>query len=346
MLSQNQCAAVFALFVAAVLCVSGAPPATQSLDEKVRTLQEHLYKKPILHLNMDKWRSLVRTQPRNYSMFVMFTALSSSVNCAICKPAYDEFFILANSYRYAYTDSRLMYFALVDYEEAPAIFQQMNLNTAPILYHFGAKTQGKKKPEQMDFSRHGFDADAMSRFVHDQTEVTIRVLRPPNYAAPVVVLLLALLVLGLLYMKRNNLEFLYNRTCWATICVFITFIFMSGQMWNHIRGPPFVMTNPNSRETSFIHGSTQYQLVAETYIVGILYAVVAFGFIYMNDSAVAQEKTKEEKTSKKSKQLPMLSMPPNAGVLLGLGLVVVFFSFHLSVFRSKYHGYPYSFLFS
>lgn len=45
----------------------------------------------------------------------------------------------------------------VDYEEAPNVFQQMNLNTAPILYHFGPKLQGKKKPEQMDFqvgSRH------------------------------------------------------------------------------------------------------------------------------------------------------------------------------------------------
>ncbi|KAG9464394.1 hypothetical protein GDO78_020005 [Eleutherodactylus coqui] len=30
----------------------------------------------------------------------------------------------------------------------------------------------------------------------------------------------------------------------------------------------------------------------------------------------------------------------------GLGLVVIFFSWLLSVFRSKYHGYPYSFLMS
>lgn len=27
--------------------------------------------------------------------------------------------------------------------------------------------------------------------------------------------------------------------------------------------------------------------------------------------------------------------------LVGLGLVVFFFSFLLSIFRSKYHGYPY-----
>lgn len=50
----------------------------------------------------------------------------------------------------------------------------MNLNTAPILYHFGAKLQGKKKPDQMDFQRHGFDADAMARFVADYTDVQVR----------------------------------------------------------------------------------------------------------------------------------------------------------------------------
>lgn len=67
-------------------------------------------------------------------------------------------------------------------------------------------------------------------------------------------------------MRRNNLDFLYNRTSWALICLCIVFAFMSGQMWNHIHGPPFVMTRSHSRETSFIHGSTQYQVCFLCYI--------------------------------------------------------------------------------
>lgn len=63
------------------------------------------------------------------------------------------------------------------------------------------------------------------------------------------------------------------------------FAFMSGQMWNHIRGPPFVMTHPQTRETSLIHGSTQYQLIAETYIVLALYAGVTAGVVILNDAA-------------------------------------------------------------
>uniref|UniRef100_A0A1I7X6Q7 U1-type domain-containing protein n=1 Tax=Heterorhabditis bacteriophora TaxID=37862 RepID=A0A1I7X6Q7_HETBA len=327
---------------------------------KVKALQELLYRQPVIKMNMDRWKTYVRSQPRNYSMIVMFTALSPGVNCPICKPAYDEFMILANSYRYAHPEQKSLYFGVVDYEDAPQIFQSMNLNTAPILYNFGPKLQGKKKPDQMDFQRHGFDADAMSRFVADMTEVQIRVLRPPNYAAPVVVVLLIGLVLGLLYMKRNNLEFLYNKTSWGLVCLCITFVFLSGQMWNHIRGPPFVMTNPNTRETSFIHGSTQFQLVAETYIVGALYAAVTIGFILLNDAA-------SDSTGDKKKNKPILTIGSNSKgkinilvlyyfitknqmvavmVYVGLGLVVIFFSLLLSIFRSKYRGYPYSFLFS
>uniref|UniRef100_A0A0K0CWK6 Magnesium transporter protein 1 n=1 Tax=Angiostrongylus cantonensis TaxID=6313 RepID=A0A0K0CWK6_ANGCA len=328
---------VVVAFISFVITLCSAAQV-MSLDEKVKTLQDLLFRQPALKMNMDRWRTYVRQQPRNYSMFVMFTALSPGINCPICRPAYEEFMIMANSYRYAHSELKQVYFGVVDYEEAPQIFQSMNLNTAPILYHFGPKLMGKKKPDQMDFQRHGFDADAMARFVAEHTDVHIRILRPPNYAAPVVIVLLLILVLGLLYLKRNNLEFLYNRTSWGLICLCITFVFLSGQMWNHIRGPPFIMNNPQTREASFIHGSAQYQLVAETYIVGALYAAITFGFILLNEAASPSSETTERK---KSSQLSQILL-----AYIGLGFVVVFFSLMLSIFRTKYRGYPYSFLFS
>lgn len=306
-----------------------ADPPRLTLEEKVRTLQESLMKKPAMNLNLDRWKTYVQSSPRNYSMIVMFTVLSPRMNCPICKPAYEEFLILANSYRYAYLHGKSLYFAIVDYEDAPQIFQQLNLNTAPAVYHFPAKG-ARRSQDAMDFQRMGIDADAMAKFVLDRTEIHIRVLRPPNYAAPVVVLLLIMLVLGLLYMRRNNLEFLCNRTFWGVVCLCIVLAFMSGQMWNHIRGPPFVMTHPQTRETSFIHGSTQFQLIAETYIVLLMYAAVSTGMIILNEAA--QPKTDPGKRK-------LLSC-------FGLGMVVVFFSLLLSIFRSKYQGYPYHFLFS
>ncbi|EFP04295.1 hypothetical protein CRE_26607 [Caenorhabditis remanei] len=333
------------LFVLIAVC-----SAQQTLDEKVQNLVDLTTRQSIVKFNMDKWKNLVRMQPRNYSIIVMFTALSPGVNCPICKPAYDEFMIVANSHRYASTESdrRKVFFGIVDYEDAPQIFQQMNLNTAPILYHFGPKLGAKKRPEQMDFQRQGFDADAIGRFVADQTEVQIRVIRPPNYTAPVVIALFILLLLGMLYMKRNSLDFLLNRTMWGFVCLAITFIFMSGQMWNHIRGPPFMITNPQTKEPSFIHGSTQFQLIAETYIVGLLYALVAIGFICVNEAADASNyKEKKGGSGKKTAGVfSLFSIPANTLAIVGLVFICIFFSFLLSVFRAKYRGYPYSFLFS
>lgn len=39
--------------------------------------------------------------------------------------------------------------------------------------------------------------------------------RPPNYSGTIALALLVSLVGGLLYLRRNNLEFIYNKTGWA-----------------------------------------------------------------------------------------------------------------------------------
>jgi len=300
--------------------------SAMTLEDKISNLQDIIYKRPIVPMNLDRWKNYVRSSPRNYSMIIMFTALSTGVNCPICKPAYDEFYILANSYRYGHMSDKALYFGVVEFEENQQIFQQMNLNTAPVIFHFPAKGR-EKRQDQMEFQRFGIDADAMAKFVAERTGIHIHVLRPPNYAAPVVIMLLVMLIMGLLYMRRNNLEFLYNRTFWGLVCVAIVLCFMSGQMWNHIRGPPFFMTHPQTRETSFIHGSTQYQLVSETYIVLGFYGIITAGMVLLLEAP-------ERKDYKKF------------AAFIGIGIVAVFFSLLLSVFRMKYQGYPYHFLFN
>lgn len=50
---------------------------------------------------------------------------------------------------------------------------------------------------------------------------------------------------------------------------FFTLTMISGQMWNHIRSPPFVYRSSNGN-VAYIHGSSQGQFVLETYIVMIL----------------------------------------------------------------------------
>ena len=61
------------------------------LSEKVQQLVELSNKKQVVRLNGNKFRDLVKNSPRNYSMIVMFTALSAQRQCSICKQAHDEY---------------------------------------------------------------------------------------------------------------------------------------------------------------------------------------------------------------------------------------------------------------
>lgn len=56
---------------------------------------------------------------------------------------------------------------------------------------------------------------------------------------------------------------------WGVWALLFCFAMTSGQMWNHIRGPPFMHRNQNG-QTAYIHGSSQGQFVVETYIVMLM----------------------------------------------------------------------------
>ena len=94
-----------------------------SLGEKVQQLVESSAKRPVVRLNGNKFRDYVRNAPRNYSMIVMFTALSAQRQCAICKQASEEYQVVANSYRYSQHYSNKLFFAMVDFDEGPDVFQ-------------------------------------------------------------------------------------------------------------------------------------------------------------------------------------------------------------------------------
>lgn len=225
-------------------------------------------KKPVLKFNAQKFKDFVKQGPRNYSMIIMFTAMAPSRQCVICRHAADEYTIAANSYRYSQAYSNKLFFAMIDFDEGHDVFQLLRLNTAPVFMHFPAK--GKPKAaDTMDIQRVGFNAELIAKWIQERTDIQIRVFRPPNYSGTVAVLMLVSLVGGFLYLRRNNLDFLYNKQLWSMLAVVFCFAMVSGQMWNHIRSPPFVHKSQNGG-VSYIHGSSQGQLVIETYIVMFL----------------------------------------------------------------------------
>jgi len=83
---------------------------SSALTDKVTQLMDLSAKRPVIKLNGNKFRDFVKSAPRNYSIIVMFTALSASRQCAICKQASDEYHLVANSYRYSQFYSNKLFF--------------------------------------------------------------------------------------------------------------------------------------------------------------------------------------------------------------------------------------------
>ncbi|OWR48077.1 putative Tumor suppressor candidate [Danaus plexippus plexippus] len=301
----------------------------KGLEEKVRNLKDMTVKYSMISLNLNRFKEYVRSPPRDYSFVVMFTAMAPSRKCAICQHVYDEYTIVANSFRFSSAYSDKLFFGIVDFDEGSDIFQMLRLNTAPVIMHFPAK--GKPKPaDSMDFERAGIHAEAIAKWIQDRTDVQIRIFRPPNYSGVAVFLVLFIFIAIFLYVRRNNLEFLYNKQMWAIIAVFICFAMVSGQMWNQIRGPPFFHRTKNG--PVYINGGSHGQFVLESYIVAMLNCAVVVGMILMIEAAGGVNG--KDVRAQEGKRRRFYSV-------VGLVLVCVFFSLLLSVFRAKTQGYPY-----
>jgi len=316
---------ILCYIVFALLCF-GHCKKDLTLSERVQQLSDAASKKTVLRFNTEKFKLFVKSTPKNYSVIVMFTALAPTRQCGICRHANDEFQLVANSWRYSQSYSNKLFFALVDFDEGQEIFQQLKLNSAPVYMHFPAKGKSKKA-DTLDITRVGFAAENIARWVAERTEIQIRVFRPPNYSGLLALVVILVMVVGLLYLRKNNLDFIYNSTTWAFGALAFTFAMISGQMWNHIRGPPFLQKTQNGN-IAYIHGSSQGQFIIETYIVGTLHAAVVLGMILMTEAAGKREDVRKRRIQ----------------AFIGLALFAFFFSLQLSIFRSKAHGYPYSFL--
>merc|ERR1712060_23016 len=169
--------------------------------------------------------------------------------------------------------------------------------------------------------------EAIAKWVGERTEAQIRVLRPPNYTGTIAMFILFGVTIVLIYMRRNNLEFLYNKTAWSLLALLFVFAMTSGQMWNHIRGPPFVNKGRDGG-VAYIHNSSQGQFVLETYFVMVIYGLIVCGNIMLIEAGDSKGEVGKRRIL----------------AVVGLALLAFFFSLILSIFRSKAGGYPYSFL--
>lgn len=301
------------------------------LDEQIQQLQDLQERRPVIKLNSERFKKFVGPQsvPRNYSMIVILTALSPQRSCHLCRQAYDEFVIAANSYKLSpHSQSKRLYFGAVDFDEASDIFSYLSIDTAPCFLYFNAEGNFKS-PDELNIQKLGFTSDIILRWIAEKTGMQVKLVRPPNLFVPIVLGLFGLTLAAILYMSRNSLTMIFNRNLWAFSAVALVLLMTSGQMWNHIRGAPLMQRGRT--QNNYIHGSSSGQFVIETYLIMLINAGIAIGIVLMTDGLRAGERA-----DMKRKKIV---------ARVGFAMLVVFFSLLLSVFRQKSYGYPYRLLF-
>uniref|UniRef100_A0A8B9J9W5 Tumor suppressor candidate 3 n=1 Tax=Astyanax mexicanus TaxID=7994 RepID=A0A8B9J9W5_ASTMX len=223
-----------------------------TLASKVEQMMEWSSRRSVIRMNGDKFRRFVKAPPRNYSVIVMFTALQPQRQCSVCR----------------YNTHTLF---------------KLNMNSAPTFMHFPAK--GKpKRADTFDLQRIGFASEQLAKWIADRTDVQIRVFRPPNYSGTIALALLVSLVGGLLYLRRNNLEFIYNKTGWAMAALCVVFAMTSGQMWNHIRGPPYAHKNPQNGQVV----SAMLSSLSNVSLTMVKDAAITMGMVLLNEAATSK----------------------------------------------------------
>ncbi|KJE94234.1 hypothetical protein CAOG_04907 [Capsaspora owczarzaki ATCC 30864] len=283
----------------------------------------------LIKLDIAKYTSLMRTAPRNYSVILMLTSLNPRQNCKPCSFGHAEFEVLASSWLQSpeYQSGQL-YFAVAEFESASEVFEKLKTQSIPTIMHFPA-IGGPKPSDTYRMQQLGLEAENVLRFVAERTGISFQIKRPVDYMFYVLLTLGLVVGAAVLYkLLPAAVQFYRNPTYWAFAAVTVCFLFTSGQMWNQIRGPPYIAGNPNG-PPMFFHPSSQSQFGVESHIVMALYATIAGSFLLLNISA------------------PFASTPilRRSAVYTFLAVFVFFLSVAFSIFRQKQRGYPFRLFF-
>lgn len=299
------------------------------LAEKVRQLKDQSAKSYVLKLNNAKFREYIKSPVKNYSFVVLFAAMASHRQCSICGFVHDEFELTAKSFRITHGGiSDRLFFGFVDFDQNAEIFHMMNVNSVPAIIYFSAKRKLQMKTDMLDMQRYGYSAESMAKWLAEKSGIDFPIIRPPIFFGTAGLLILFFVGSIVIYFRTENFGVLNNRTLWGITAVAFCLLMTSGQMWNHIRGPPFLTRAPNGG-LSYIHTSSHGQLIGETYIVFLLNAGITVTVIILIDNGYS------DFCFLKNKAFPLLCM-----FVAGL-----FFNALLSIFKMKASNYPYRGLF-
>lgn len=266
---------------------------------------------------------------RNFTSVVLFTALDNRFGCVLCRDFQPEFDVLGNSWHKEHPKSDGLFFGVLDFSVGKQTFQRLGMSTAPILMLFPSSTPGsgsEHHPLKFDFNPSDLTpAEAVARWITASSKHKVTVHRPFNY-----VKLFTFIggIIGTATLSKLAYPYLapalYSRNLWAAVSLVAVLLFTSGHMFNHIRKVPYVVQGRGGG-VSYIAGGFSNQLGLETQIIAVVYAVLAFSAIALCVKMPRMESSGKQKIAVMAWNLVLL----------------VLFSFLMSIFKMKNGAYPF-----
>ncbi|KAG7092494.1 hypothetical protein E1B28_008845 [Marasmius oreades] len=269
---------------------------------------------------------LLTSPKRNWSAAIQFTALDRRRRCAPCKEFEPSWNAVAQSWKSAPKEHRdNHFFATLDFDEAPTVFQQLGLMSAPVVYVYPsvqgphAPTTEKTGPSKYDFS-YGLGAGPLAESLSNHTPIPIPYKEPLDWARLVS---FASVLLGLAIIVRFISPLLQSRWTWAAITIITMLVMTGGYMFTRIRGSPYTGGDGN-----WIAGGYQNQFGQEVQVVAVIYGTLSFAFLMLILIVPYQSSPSRQRLQ----------------IYLWTGVIVLVYSVLITLFKVKNRGYPFRLL--
>ena len=295
-------------------------------DEHVKTLWEMNKQKSIVILTQNEFEDLIKPSPRSFSAIVLFTALDPKRDCVMCVAAHREYEHVAKLWKNSKNYSNHLFFTNidVDFGNGIEVIKSLGLTHAPVILHFAAN-RTQKKFDVFEPQKQGYGSEVIAKWIQESTGIDIKIEEIVDYRIFMAKFGVGIFSILFLFLCRNHfVSIMFSHYLWSLISIAFILIFVSGQVWNNIRSPPFSRNNPKTGGKMYVAPINNFQFIAETYGVLFLYLMISLCFIIINQSLSFTKTT-----------INLLLM--TIGILIG----AFCFCLLLFLFETKTKGYPY-----
>ncbi|KAF9533002.1 oligosaccharyl transferase subunit OST3/OST6 family [Crepidotus variabilis] len=309
------------LFFSGLLALLSTPFATASTPHE-DVLQLAASGNGLIKLNAQTYE-LLTSPKRTWSASIQFTAMDAKRKCAPCAQFDPQWKAVAKSWRGVPVKQRdEHFFATVDFDDAPTIFQKLGLASAPIVFNYPAAAgerkpaSGKTGPIKYDFGD-GFDAGPLAEVISKFTPIPVPYKEPIDWTkASLAIVAIPAVLLLLRYLG----PVVQNRWVWAVGTILTSLVMTSGYMFVRIRAAPW-----NGGGGNWIAAGHQNQYGQEVQVIAFIYGLLSFSFLMLIMVVPYQKSPSRQRIQ----------------IYLWTGVIMIMYSVLVSIFRVKNRGYPF-----